>query len=93
MFKAIFTRIVISAIIPLLIFLGSGSTVTSMKQADTVDFESILNLNYCYGDSFSKENIAVGSLLSLLEFADDNEGQRSLDQSQVDFFIKEYYFG
>lgn len=101
MLKAIFTRILASVLLPLMVLLvpaGSASTSTSAsvpaaewQAAPAADFEALLNLNYCYGTSFSDEAIAMGTLLSLLELAGEEDGFRYLETAQADYFTQAFY--
>lgn len=99
MLKAVFTRILASVLLPLMILLipaGSASTSAAVPAAEQqaapgADFEALLNLNYCYGTSFSDEAIAMGTLFSLLELAGEEDGFRYLETEQADYFTQAFY--
>lgn len=97
MAKAIFTRILVSILLPLLVMLIPGRDVPVAEQQaapaaeQTADFAALLNLNYCYGSAFSDEAIATGTLLSLLELAGEENGQRYVDLQQAEYFMNAFY--
>lgn len=96
MAKAVFTRILVSLILPLLVLFMPGRVAPVAEQqaapaAPAADFETLLNLNYCYGTSFSDEAIAMGTLLSLLDLSEEENGARYVDAAQADFFAQALY--
>lgn len=91
MVKAVLTRFFVSVFVPLLVLCASGRAATEKQENPMPDFEAMLNLNYCYGTDLTDKQIAAGSLLSLLELAEDDNGRCLLPIAQVDRFIQDFY--
>lgn len=90
MLKAVLTRFLASFLLPLMIIFIPAGSAAEQRQTVT-DFEALLNLNYCYGISFSDEAIAEGTLFSLLELSEQEDGLRYLTTAQVDYFTRAFY--
>lgn len=93
MLKMLVSRILVSVLLPLMVMIAPGEANKAEQAAalPVADFEAILNLNYVYGVSFADEDIAVGTMLSLLEMAEEKDGQLTLSVEHADFFSKAYY--
>ncbi|MBQ7288837.1 MAG: hypothetical protein IJW78_03800 [Clostridia bacterium] len=91
MLKAVLTRFLVSVLLPLLAFLVPGKAATPTTEVP-VDYAALLNMNYCYGTSFSDSDIATGTLLSLLDLAEeDADGRLFLPVEQADLFSGALY--
>lgn len=56
-------------------------------------FENMLNINYCYGESFaSYDKMTVAAAVTLFDYADDlPDGELSVSSALVEGFIKSFY--
>ena len=91
--KILVSRILASVLLPLMVMLVPGEATRAEQTVaqPTADYEAMLNLNYIYGVSFEDEDIAIGTMLSLLEMAEEKDVHLSLSVEQADFFSKAYY--
>ena len=91
MLKIVLSRIVASFLLPLFVMFAPVEKNTEKATRQPTDFAALLNLNYSYGAELSDEDIAYGSMLSLLELAREENGSLALSIEQADSFSKEYY--
>lgn len=91
MLKVALSKFLISFLMPLLVMLAPAKEAPAEAVQEAVDFAGLLNLNCSYGVELTDEDIAYGSMLSLLELAKEENGGLVLSVEQVDTFSKAYY--
>ena len=91
MLKIVLSKIMISFLVPLVVMLAPVKKSAEKTYQQPTDFAALLNLNYSYGAELTDEDIAYGTMLSLLELAKEENGSLTLSTEQADSFSKEYY--
>lgn len=93
MLRTVFLKIIASLFLPVIMLCSASVRTESAQQVSYVasDFEQMLNMNFCYGESMTDDCVASAALLSLLEFADDSDIAFTLPETAVKNFIYAFY--